>query len=81
MQALHFFSAQVSQLVPTGWLETAVMTPTGVVRLESSAKIRCGRSLVEYVVLVPSTKSTVPLKGCCEELEVNCQLIPSRLQP
>ena len=81
LQALHLCSAQLSQLGPTGWLETAVMTPTGVVRLASSAKRMCGRSLVEYVALVPSAKSTVPLKGCCDELDVNCQLIPSRLQP
>ena len=81
LQALHLRSAQLSQDGPTGWLETAVMTPTGVVRLASSAKRMCGRSLVEYVVLVPSVKSTVPLKGCCDELDVNCQLIPSRLQP
>ena len=38
-----------------GWLDTAGKTPTGVGRA-LSAKIMCGRSRVEKVVLLPSVK-------------------------
>jgi hypothetical protein len=44
---------------PIGWFDTAVKTPTGVVRA-LSAKIIWGRSRVEKVVFVPSVNETRP---------------------
>jgi hypothetical protein len=52
----------VSQLGPTGWLETAVITPMGVA-LVSSVNTTCGRSRVAKARDVPSVKCTVQLYG------------------